>query len=112
MKEGKDMSVIDVDKVDGIGIQKGGEGLAMLISDHLDWTDEYEHLIQLQNKLNAYIGFIENKQYEAIYPKHKFTTFQIEIHFKYEPIPSCLKFMDTVNNQLKDMAIGVNYIMG
>lgn len=36
----------------------------------------------------------------------------IEIHFKYEPIPSCLKFMDTVNNQLKDRAIGVNYLMG
>lgn len=111
MKVGEGMSVIDVDKVDGIGIHNDGAMVAMLISDHLDWTNEYEHLVQLQNKLNAYISFIENKQYEEIYPKHKFTTFQIEIHFQYEPIPSCLKFINNVNNQLNDKHISVNYVI-
>lgn len=51
------MSVVDINKVDGIGISKDGNKLMLLITDHLDWTNEYEHIIHLQNKINAYINF-------------------------------------------------------
>ena len=42
------MSVVDINKVDGIGISKDGNKLMLLITDHLDWTNEYEHIIHLQ----------------------------------------------------------------
>jgi hypothetical protein len=106
------MSVLDFDKVDGVAIMKDGSTLAMLISDHLDWTNEYDHLIKLQKKINAYISFIENNQYEKIYPAHKFASFQIEIHFQYDPTQSCQKFIETVNNQLCEIHTVVNYIIG
>lgn len=102
------MSIIETEKVDGIGIDENGISLALLISDHLDWENEYVHLSQLQNKINAYISFIQNKQYEQIYPNNDFLNYQIEIHFLYEPSQLCHKFLNTVNDQLNGNRIFVN----
>ena len=33
------MSVVDVEKVDGIGIDANEEELALLVTDHLDWSN-------------------------------------------------------------------------
>ena len=41
------MSIIETEKVDGVGIDENGISLALLISDHLDWENEYVHLSQL-----------------------------------------------------------------
>jgi hypothetical protein len=78
------MSIVDVNKIDGIAIDSNDNSkLMLLITDHLDWIEEYEHLFQLQNKINAYINFLESEQYRDIYPEKQFTTYCIEIHFKY-----------------------------
>jgi len=96
------MSVIDANKVDGIGIYNEGEKLMMLISDHLDWVNEYEHLIKLQSKLNNYISFIENEQYREIYDDYIFNSFHIEIHLQFNPTSVYFEFIDKVNNLLLD----------
>lgn len=44
------MAVTDKDIIDSVGIDFDGKTLILLISDHLDWQDEYEHLIILQKK--------------------------------------------------------------
>ena len=103
------MSVIDTDKVDGIGIHKDGFQLVLLICEHLDWANEYDHLIQLQNKINSYISFIESRKYENIYADHNFSLFNIEIHFLYQPIENCQRFLDTVNMQLREKQIIISY---
>ncbi|WP_024833275.1 DUF6572 domain-containing protein [Ruminiclostridium josui] len=105
------MSVVDENKVDGIGISKDGEKLILLITDHLDWTNEYEHLIHLQNKINAYINFLENEQYKEVYPKKQFGLYCIEIHFKYELTSNCSKFIDRVNEQLCENNITIETII-
>ena len=53
------MSVVESGAVDGIGLAEN-ETMKMLITDHLDWQDEYKHLLILQEKINAYIGFCES----------------------------------------------------
>ena len=55
------MSVVESGAVDGIGLAEN-ETMKMLITDHLDWQDEYKHLLILQEKINAYIGFCESGQ--------------------------------------------------
>ena len=50
------MSVVESGVVDGIGLADN-ETMKMLITDHLDWQDEYQHLLMLQEKINSYIGF-------------------------------------------------------
>jgi hypothetical protein len=100
-KKGETMSIVDVNKIDGIAIDSNDDcRLMLLITDHLDWMEEYEHLLQLQNKINAYINFLESEQYRDVYPEKQFTTYCIEIHFKYEITSNCIKFIDTINKQL------------
>ena len=55
------MSVEQTDTIDFATIDKASSDLWLTISDHLPW-DENEgiHLVLLQNKLNAYLRFIES----------------------------------------------------
>ena len=54
----------------------------MLLTDHLDWENEKDHLLLLQDKINAYIGFIQDKQYESIYQDCHFSNYIIDIRLK------------------------------
>jgi hypothetical protein len=101
------MSVIDINKVDGMGKSKEGNELLFLISDHLDWGKEYEHLKILQDKINAYIEFIEGKQFLSTYPDDSFESYVIEIHFKYDITENCFKFLDIVANQVEKINIKI-----
>ncbi|MEL7570772.1 MAG: DUF6572 domain-containing protein [Eubacteriaceae bacterium] len=99
------MSVIDTNKIDGMGISKDGKKLILLITDHLDWNNEYDHLSKLQEKINSYIGFLENKQYNEIYPDKEFSSYFIEVHFKYEISDNCSKFIKVISKQLLEQNI-------
>lgn len=109
--KGVAMSVIDENKLDGMAISKDGEKLILLITDHLDWINEYEHLVILQDKINAYINFLETEQYKEIYLDKQLELYCIEIHFKYEPTPNCLKFIKRVNEQLCENNITIETIV-
>jgi hypothetical protein len=55
------MSVDQADTIDFATIDKVSGDLWLTISDHLPWHDnEGNHLVLLQNKLNAYLRFIES----------------------------------------------------
>ncbi|MDR2929201.1 MAG: hypothetical protein LBV41_13550 [Cytophagaceae bacterium] len=101
------MSVIDVDKIDGMGVGRENNELRFLISDHLDWQDEMAHLIKLQEKINAYLDFIQSGQYTDTYPQASFETFVIEVHFKHGATESCLKFLNAVNKQMEDAGLRI-----
>lgn len=67
------MAVDNPNVVDGVAIDKDRNALCLLLTDHLAWEgkdalDEYEHLKLLQEKLNAYISFLESGQYKESYP--------------------------------------------
>ena len=54
------MSVVDNKTVDGVTLTDDKKGIILLITDHLEWKDEYQHLIMLQAKINAYRDFAFN----------------------------------------------------
>ena len=41
------MSVLDSGTIDGMATDENGKALILLISDHLDWKNEYDHLLEL-----------------------------------------------------------------
>lgn len=100
------MSILDSNTMDGIAYNENSE-LVMLITDHLDWSDEKTHLFALQSKLNAYIDFWESRQYEAIYPGIQFCSSKIEIHIMYLPTPTCNRFLRVAENQLNKLSISI-----
>jgi hypothetical protein len=101
------MSVIQRDKIDAIGISKDQKGLILMLADHLDWGNEIQHLTLLQDKVNAYVNFIETKQYLEIYPNSLFEYYIIDLKFKYEVVDNCMKFIKVVNEQLKEYNVQI-----
>lgn len=99
------MSVVEKEKIDGMAITEDKKGLKLFISDHLDWEDEYSHLLILQDKINAYIGFCENNQYREVYQDVKIQYGVFEIHFLYEPTENAIKFLNRVQNQVTELGI-------
>lgn len=101
------MSIIETNKIDAMGISKDGEGLVLMLADHLDWKNESEHLTLLQDKINAYLGFIESNQYSDTYPNRVFEYYVIDVRFKYKATENCLKFLKVINTQLREYNIQV-----
>ena len=61
----------------------------------------------LQDKINAYVAFIESEQYDEIYPNADFKMAMIEIHFKYDITDNCQKFLQVVQDQLGQIGIKI-----
>ena len=102
------MSVLNSDVLDGVAHNNGE--LVMLISDHLDWSNEGEHLLALQDKINAYIAFWETMQYKKIYHGCSFASAKIELHEKYDPSPNFYKFLKTARNYMKKLNMKIEVL--
>jgi len=85
------------------------ESIILLIADHMDWRDEYQHLVMLQEKINVYITFLEQKQYEDIYKGENITYGIIEIHFLYNLTANAEKFLQSVQNQVAELGVKIQY---
>ena len=104
------MSVVDLDKVDGMGLMKDGKHLLMMIGDHLDWEDEEIHLEILQDKINAYVAYIESGEWKSRYPDDLQGVI-ITINFLYEIPENCEKFLQTVQDQLGQYCIRIEAVV-
>lgn len=102
------MSIIDTNKIDGIGKSKNENKLALMIADHLDWVDELQHLTLLQEKINAYISFIESGQVFNLYPEAtSFDGFIFEFQFMYKPTENCYKLLDFIRKSTQDLRVEI-----
>ncbi|MEM1113743.1 MAG: DUF6572 domain-containing protein [Pseudomonadota bacterium] len=89
------MSIEELKSVNAIGIDQD-DIVVLTISDHLEWNDE--HLYLLQEKLNAYLAFLESGEVYEAYPDSKGKAFKINVVCKYEPTPSARKFISQCAN--------------
>lgn len=101
------MAIDNILVIDGIGESKEKNELILLITDHLSWDNEYEHLKILQEKINAYVSYIVSKQFEESFPHRIFVGFLIDIHFKDEITENCIKFLDAIAEQLEIFKIKI-----
>ncbi|MFF2088873.1 DUF6572 domain-containing protein [Paenibacillus sp. NPDC058174] len=100
------MSVLDKNKIDGIGKSESENKLALMIADHLDWENELEHLTLLQDKINAYVSFIESGQVYNFYPDAKSVDgFIFDLMFRYEPTENCNKLLEFFSKSTQDLKI-------
>ena len=98
------MSICEFNIVDGAGIQN--DSLVLMITDHLDWTsvDEETHMNMLVKKINAYLDFIEEKQYQNTYPNIAFKKFIIDIRCKYE-----IHYLERANENIKALNTQIRF---
>lgn len=106
------MSVEESTIIDAIGSDLDGREVTLLITDHLSWDNESEHLLKLQDKINAYVRFVESGE---LYEKHKEyleMNAVIEIAFQHRINEKGIWFIDQVKSALSPIGIGIRYTIG
>lgn len=101
------MALLDSDTVDAISINPEGEVVLNLI-DELPWG-ENEHLVLLQDKINAYIRFVESGEIFDSYPKAKDKSIVFKIISKFEVDDNGMDFIEKLKPILSDINIAVRY---
>jgi hypothetical protein len=98
------MSVDQTDVIDSIGIDSAKNEALLIISDHLEWgRDENfdkEHMYLLQEKVNAYLRFIESGEIYEAYPKSRNKALVIRLIGKYDMCESAMIFFKGIEEAL------------
>jgi len=102
------MSVEEADVIDLIGVDKQKGHVVLTISDHLNWQSD-EHLLTLQEKLNAYLRFIESGELFEQYPDAKGLKPQITVVLKHVPSKKGLEFLNRVSERIENVGIAFRY---
>ena len=109
------MSVSDAKTIDMWGIPKWDSNKIMLgIADHLAWGDksqQAEHLLVLQKKINGYIAFIESGEICTQIPGALGKSPVIRLQGKYELPEQGQSFIDSVSGVLKGVGIGFEFVL-
>ena len=102
------MTVEQTDVVDFVSVNRADGRVVLTVSDHLSWEDD-EHLLTLQEKLNAYISFVESGQLLRDYPDATDRAVRIEIVCKYPPSELALKFLNLVRGRFDEMGVELSH---
>jgi hypothetical protein len=103
------MPVDDLTVIDFVAINATTGDVMLVISDHLEWDDENEHLYILQSKINVYLGAIENDSLYQEYPNAKDRKIVIDIKAKYEPNKTGHIFLEKVEKDLDAAGYGLHF---
>lgn len=91
------MSVDQADMIDFATVDKASGDLWLTISDHLRWDDnEGNHLVLLQNKLNAYLRFVESGEVFKKVPDSRGRSIVINLVGKFPLSPQADSFLGKV----------------
>ncbi|UCX05128.1 DUF6572 domain-containing protein [Shewanella sp. HL-SH4] len=106
------MAITETNKIDSVVSSKEHNEVVLLITDHLDWSDDLEHQQLLQAKINSYIRFIESGQLCEEFPEDKGKQVSIVVACAFELNDTAKKFYERVNNFLKEkLSIEIKYTM-
>jgi hypothetical protein len=91
------MSISETNVVDVVGVDPEKKIVRLAISDHLGWNDseeEKEHLWLLQEKINAYLRFIEGGELYQNHPDAMDAKCEIELVTKYPLSVAGVRFFE------------------
>ena len=88
------MTIDQLNKIDILAVDQKKTEVTLIIADHLDWEefDEGHHLELLQDKINAYLHFVEDGQLIQTRPDIKGVPVVIRVDAKYPPSKKGSKF--------------------
>jgi hypothetical protein len=84
----------------------------LTISDHLDWEEEGEHLLLLQDKLNHYLEFIQSGQLAEAKPEFKGLPVLIHVAAQYPLSEQAAKFYEMANGFVSGMGFMLEFDLG
>lgn len=106
------MPLQNTNEVDIISLNKETGIVTLGIIDSLEWENEEEHLLLLQEKINVYLSFIESGEIYSTYGDAKGREFEIKIYFKNKFPDKCKDFLERVSEILNDAGYYFNFQVG
>jgi CRP-like cAMP-binding protein len=107
------MSVDQTNTIDFVSIDKASGDLRLTISDHLPWDEnEGNHLLLLQEKLNAYLRFIESGEILSEFPQSRGRRIVITIVGKFPLSPQAEKFLGLARGAIEDAGFSLQFRLG
>ncbi|VVE29231.1 hypothetical protein PEP31012_03579 [Pandoraea eparura] len=108
------MAVADSTTIDAIGLCKDTGSVILTILDALPW--DQAHLKLLEEKLNAYLGFIESGEIYSVYPGAKGRRIRISLMSRFRPNTDAESFIaharavvETYGAELVQISSGAGY---
>lgn len=95
------MSIEQSNKIDFISINPN-EKVQLTISDHLEWDNVENHILILQDKVNAYLNFIESGQIPKQYNQAKQNGIIISLSTEFYPSENSIKYLDKFKNIIQE----------
>lgn len=60
------MSILESGTIDIVATRRGSAEVRLVIADHVDWSDPYDHCLLLQDKINTYVAAVESGQLRTV----------------------------------------------
>ena len=92
------MTVEQNDIIDGVGVERDGSAVVLVISDHLPW--DAEHIRVLRGKLEAYVDAVLSGRLAHSYPAATGKPVVIDLVWREEPTPVARTFLASAREQI------------
>ena len=102
------MSVENLKIIDFVSIDLNGN-VVLTISDHLEWDESNEHLLVLQDKINAYLRSIESGDLYKEYSAAKGRNIVINLVIKHVPNKEGEIFIERIKEAI--ISAGYNFTL-
>jgi hypothetical protein len=102
------VAIDNPDTIDIMSESRVGE-LVLTVSDHLDWTDSKTHQTVLQDKLNAYLRFIESGEAFEHRPHAHNSRIMIHVVGKFGPDSEGEVFLKKAKAIIQAAGFGFEY---
>lgn len=86
--------------------------VVLTISDHLDWEEEGEHLLLLQDKINHYLEFVESGQLGEARPEFRGLPVLIHVAALHALSKHAARFYELVAERLSGTPVSIEFDLG
>jgi hypothetical protein len=103
------VAIGDPNTLDALGLEPGTDNVLLVITDDMDWSDPVAHLNALQQKIGAYIAFIQSGQIAKSMPEAAGRQPKIGVIQQFEPPENIVPLLDGIGAQLSGLGVELGY---
>ena len=96
--------------LDAFAHDKRRDTLVLAMYETRPWTGEEAHILQLQEKLNAYASFILDGEMAESFPQFVGKQVEVQLRTRHQPDPLTLGFLNQAKDQLSLQQITIETI--
>lgn len=101
------MTIMEPDRIDFVAVKPNSSVVKLVIADHLTWADFEGHSRRLQDKINAYLEFVEsgqlNRLQEPVIPESP--DIRVTLAMQHKPTQEAMEFLGRVEAFLTNYKI-------